>query len=305
MSILVTGGAGFIGSHIVDSLLEQGQQVLVVDNLSSGRRENLNPKAEFYQLDITSSELEDIFRQEKIAAIIHQAAQIDVESSFQDPISDAKNNIQGSLRLLELARKYEVKKILYASSAAVYGDPEETELPLQEESPIEPLAPYGASKHAVEHYLKIYHQQYGLSYAVLRYANVYGPRQDARGEGGVVAIFASQLQAGERPVIHGDGSQTRDFIYVGDVARANRKALTQAEEGIYNISSGAEVSINKLWQTMKELAEREIEPKRGPARPGDISRSVLANSRARKELDWQPEVELAEGLAATLKYYQP
>jgi len=304
MNILVTGGAGFIGSHIVDRLIEQGHQVLVVDNLSSGRRENLNPGASFYQLNINSPDLEDIFRQEKIDVIIHQAAQIDVKSSLQDPLLDAENNIQGSLRLLELARKYKIKKIVYASSAAVYGDPKEAELPLQEESPIEPLAPYGASKHAVEHYLKIYHQQYGLSYAVLRYANVYGPRQDVRGEGGVVAIFASHLLAGERPVIHGDGSQTRDFIYVSDVARANCQALERGEKGVYNISTGREVSINELWQALESRASVSFRAKYGPVRPGDISRSVLANSKARIELDWQPEVELTEGLAATLKYYQ-
>ena len=212
MEVLVTGGAGFIGSNIVDGLIEADHQVIVVDNLSTGKKENLNEQAEFYNLDLEDQELKEIFRENEISHVIHHAAQIDVQHSIKDPLFDAQNNILSTINLLECCRAYNVKKIIYASSAAVYGEPDY--LPVDEDHPIKAMSPYGISKHTPEHYIKMYSELYNLKYTIFRYANVYGPRQDPKGEGGVVSIFVDKMLAEERPVIFGDGQQTRDFVLI-------------------------------------------------------------------------------------------
>lgn len=306
-SVLVTGGAGFIGSHIVDYLIEKGNDVFVVDDLSRGKRENLNGLAQFYELEMDASAVEMLEKRlpwDEIDIIIHEAAQIDVGSSFEEPVFDARNNILNTIALLELARKYGVRKFIYASSAAVYGDPDSSLLPLAETVEVDPLSPYGISKHTVEHYLKVYQEQYGLEYNVLRYSNVYGPRQDATGEGGVVSIFIDRIIEGKSPVIHGDGEQTRDFISVFDIARANYQAMVAGTSGIYNISTATEVSVNELFKILVEVSGVELEAEREAARPGDIRRSSLDNSKAIAELNWEPEVGLKEGLLKTFNYYQ-
>jgi len=305
-SVLVTGGAGFIGSHIVDYLIKKGNDVFVVDDLSRGKQENINGLAQFYELELDASAadiLEERLPWDQIDIIIHQAAQIDVGSSLEEPVFDAQNNILNTIALLELARKHGVRKFIYASSAAVYGDPDSSLLPLAETVEVYPLSPYGISKHTVEHYLKVYQDQYGLEYNVLRYSNVYGPRQDAKGEGGVVSIFIDRIIEGKPPVIHGDGQQTRDFISVFDIARANYQAMVAEASGIYNISTATEVSVNQLYEILCDVSGLELEPIQEPPRPGDIKRSSLDNSRAIADLGWEPEVELREGLLKTHEFY--
>ncbi|TEB04289.1 UDP-glucose 4-epimerase [Pelotomaculum schinkii] len=302
MKVVVTGGAGFIGSHIVDTLLESGMQVAVVDDLSTGRFENINPAVDFYHVKVEDAELGEVLARVKPDAVIHQAAQIDVQRSLQEPLADARINILGAINLLEACRRNRVGKVIYASSAAVYGRP--AYLPVDEDHVIEPQSPYGASKHTVEHYLKIYSEIYGIKTTVLRYSNVCGPRQDASGEGGVVAVFADRFLNGKRPKIFGDGEQTRDFIYVGDVASANLAALFQGHGKILNVSTGTRISVNNLFKIMKELTNSPLEPEYCPPRPGDITHSYLANNRAREALNWAPRVSLEAGLRRTLEYYR-
>lgn len=302
MKVLVTGGAGFIGSHIVDTLLESGVKVAVVDDLSTGRLENINPAVDFYLVKVEDEEFNEVLARVKPDAVIHHAAQIDVQRSLQEPLADARINILGAINLLEACRRFRVGKVIYASSAAVYGSP--ACLPVDEDHVIEPQSPYGASKHTVEHYLKIYNEIYGIKTTVLRYSNVYGPRQDASGEGGVVAVFADHFLSGRNPRIFGDGEQTRDFIYVGDVARANLAALDRGHGKILNVSTGTGISVNSLFEMMKELTNNTLEPEYCPPRPGDIIHSYLANTRARESLNWTPRVSLVDGLRQTLEYYR-
>lgn len=302
MKILVTGGAGFIASHAVDGFVQAGHQVVIVDNLSSGRRENINPKAAFYQLDIRSPELADVFAREKPDIVDHHAAQIDVRRSVAEPVYDAEVNILGSLNLLQNAVKYGVKKVIYISSGgAVYGEPEY--LPCDEKHPIKPMSPYGVTKHTIEHYLYLYQQNYGLRHLVLRYANVYGPRQDPNGEAGVVAIFGRRMLKGEPITINGDGKQERDFVYVGDCARANLIGLERGE-GIYNLGMGVATSINEVFQCLKKLTGYKLDPIYGPAKMGDIFRIYLDAGKARRELGWEPVVSLEDGLGRTLDQLQ-
>lgn len=302
--VLVTGGAGFIGSHLTEALLEQGYEVTVTDNLSTGKLLNLPHKGEnFHKLDITAPEFRQLVRELKPRYIFHQAAQIDVQTSLADPLLDAKVNILGTLNVLEACREAGVEKLIYASSAAVFGEPQY--LGIDEAHPVEPLAPYGVSKHTPEHYLALYGQLYGLRWTALRYANVYGPRQDASGEGGVVAIFTDRLLKGQEPVIYGDGQQTRDFIYVADVVAANLSALERGDGGIYNIGTGQATSVLELYRTLAELlresGEREVPPYRlAPARPGDIRNSYFNPQRAEQELDWRARYSLRQGLELML-----
>ena len=252
LKILVTGGAGFIGSHVVDALLEAGHEVVIVDDLSTGRASNINPRARFYRMDIRDPHLSEVFEQERFDIVNHHAAQMDVRKSVADPLFDADVNIRGSLNLLECARKSGVRKIVYISTGgAVYGEPEY--LPCDEAHPVNPICPYGASKHTVEHYLYMYRVLYGLAYAVLRYPNVYGPRQDPNGEAGVVAIFIGQMLAGKQPTIFGSGEQERDFVYVGDCARANLLAMEDHVQGIFNIGSGRGTTINQIYALLSEI----------------------------------------------------
>lgn len=302
MRVLVTGGAGFIGSHIVDRLIEEGATVAVVDNLSMGKEGNLNKRASLYREDITSPALECIFKHERPEVVIHHAAQIDVRRSVADPVSDARINILGSINVLDAAVRYGVRKVVYASSAAAYGDPEQ--VPVAEEHPIKPTSPYGVSKYVVEHYLRLYRRLHGLQFTALRYANVYGPRQDPLGEGGVIAIFTHRIARGRGVTIFGDGEQTRDFVDVSDVARANVLALTQGDGTIVNISRSEETSINRLVQLFEALTGREIDVTYAPERAGEIRRSALSNRRALEVLGWSPTVDLRDGLGRVLAWEQ-
>ncbi|MFD0697141.1 NAD-dependent epimerase/dehydratase family protein [Paenibacillus sp. GCM10027628] len=299
MKILVTGGAGFIASHVTDELIAEGHQVAVVDNLSTGKSENLNEHAAFYHVDISDQQLEDVFEQFQPEVVIHHAAQIDVKFSMQDPIRDSNINIIGSLQVLELSRKYNVRKIIYASSAAVYGAPEF--LGITELHPIKPQSCYGISKHTFEHYLEVYSQLYGLDYTILRYANVYGLRQDPKGEGGVISIFIDKLLARKNPFIHGDGEQTRDFIYVKDVVQANLCALTKGSRLAINIGTNTQTSINQLFSLLCDLSKINMEPVYQASRQGDIQHSRLDNNLAAKCLDWRPNYSLMDGLAETFQ----
>ncbi len=303
MRILVTGGAGFIGSHVVDIFVQEGHEVIVVDNLHTGKVENLNPNAQFYQMDIRSPELEEIFIKHQPEVISHQAALVNVRESMVKPALYAEVNILGSLNLLELARRYGVRKIIYASTGgAVYGEPEY--LPVDEAHPINPLDPYGASKHAVEHYLHLYFLNYGIEYISLRYPNVYGPRQDPYGEAGVVAIFTGQMLRGEQPVINGSGEQERDFVYVEDVARANLLALRKDGCGIYNLGWGKGTSVNEIFRLLKELTGYPGKAVHGPPKQGEVFKIYLNAEKARRELGWEPLVSLEEGLRKTVEYFR-
>lgn len=302
MNVLVTGGAGFIGSHIVDKLINEGLDVVVIDNLSTGKLENLNEKAKFYNLDITSKQLATVFEKEKIDVVIHQAAQTDVQKSLQDPISDSKVNINGTINLLKCCRKYNVRKIIYASSAAVYGKPEY--LPIDEKHPIQPMSFYGISKFTPENYFRIYKELYGLNYTILRYSNIYGPRQDSKGEGGVIAIFIDKLLNEQTPIIFGDGEQTRDFLYVEDVAEANFRAIFKGDGEILNISTNTRISINQLYTELTSILHLDLKPHYREARLGDILHSSLNNQKAIQILNWQPKYTFSEGLLKTVSYYK-
>jgi len=302
--ILVTGGAGFIGSHVVDALIERGHEVAVVDDLSTGKREHLNPQAKFYHLDIRDAQgLDEVFAAERPEIVNHQAARANVRESMEKPVLYAEVNVIGSLNLLELSRKYEVAKFIYASTGgAVYGEPEY--LPADEGHPINPLDPYGASKHFVEHYLYLYNANYGLRYTALRYPNVYGPRQDPHGEAGVVAIFTGQMLQGGQPVINGSGEQERDFVYVGDIAEANIQAMERGDNQIYNLGWGVGTSVNDIFARLKEITGYKGEAVHGPPKLGEVFKIYLDASKARRELGWEPQVGLEEGLRKTVEYFK-
>jgi UDP-glucose 4-epimerase len=301
--ILVTGGAGFIGSHIVDGFIELGHKVVVVDNLSTGFKKNLNPKAKFYQIDIGSAVIEKIFEKEKPEIMCHHAAQIDVRKSVSNPVWDGEINILGSLNLLQNSVKSKIKKVIFASTGgAIYGEQEY--FPADEKHPALPLSPYGVAKLSIEKYLYFYQQTYGLKFIALRYANVYGPRQNPYGEAGVVAIFAEKLLKGENTVINGDGKQTRDFVYVEDVVSANVLALDYPENDIFNIGTGIENDINKIFQIIKEKTESKQKEIHAPAKLGEQIRSVLECSKAKALLKWEPKVGLEEGLGRTVDYFK-
>lgn len=301
--ILITGGAGFIGSHLVDAFIKRGYKAVVVDNLSTGRKKNLNPKAKFYKLDIQDRKLSEIFRREKPDFVSHHAAQIDVRLSVADPLFDARVNILGSLNLLECCRQYKVKKIIFASSGgAMYGDTEV--IPTPEDYPAKPCSPYGIAKVTVEHYLYYYKIEFGLSYVCLRYSNVYGPRQNSKGEAGVVAIFADKMLNEIQPVINGDGKQTRDYVYVGDVVRANLLALEKKVEGEFNVATTKETSVNELFAKMVKILNRPFKETHGPAKSGEQKRSCLSYEKIKKILLWQPAVGLDEGLELTIKWFK-
>jgi UDP-glucose 4-epimerase len=304
MKIMVTGGAGFIGSHVVDTFVENNHEVVVIDNLSTGRLSNLNPAAKFYEVDIRSPEMAEIFEKEKPQVVDHHAAQMDVRRSVEDPLFDADVNVMGSIKLIELARKYNVERFIYISTGgAVYGEPEY--LPCDEDHPINPICPYGASKHTVEHYLYMYRELYDMEYVVLRYPNVYGPRQDPHGEAGVVAIFSGQMLKNAPVVINGDGDQERDFVYVGDCARANLLALqTENTNTIFNLGYGVGTTINEVYEYLKDITSYELSADYGPAKAGETRRIFLEANRASKYLDWTPTIDLKDGLGETVDYFR-
>jgi len=298
VKVLVTGGAGFIGSHVVDKLIQEKCQVVIIDNLSTGLRENINPAATFIQLDIRNDEIFNLFMTEKFDFVIHLAAQTMVHKSLEMPDYDCDINILGTVNILEACRKANVKRIVFSSTAAVYGNV--TALPVVETSQKAPTSFYGLSKLTCENYLSLYKEVYGLDYMILRYANVYGERQGDGGEGGVISIFARKIRQDQPVLIFGDGSQTRDFIYVGDVANANYQSLLvdHANE-VCNISTQTETSVNMLIDYMGNVAGKVVVRNYNEKREGDIYKSSLSNATARKNLDWQPHMILLEGLAKT------
>ncbi len=303
MKILLTGGAGFIGSHVADILISNGNQIIIIDDLSSGCKANIPDQAQHYHISITDPSVEQIFKDVRPDVVVHHAAQISVSSSVKNPLHDMDINIRGTVQLLEAAVKHNVKKIVFASTGgAIYG--EHDYFPADENHPLRPLSPYGVGKLAAEKYLYFYHQTYGLNYTVLRYSNVFGPRQDPYGEAGVVAIFTLKLLQAEQPVINGTGEQTRDFVYVKDVARANLLALQHDFTGEINISTGLETSVSQLFSMLKSMCGFSVAEKHGPPLPGEQLRSVLSCDRAQKELGWAPQTILQEGLEETVEYFK-
>jgi UDP-glucose 4-epimerase len=303
MRVLVTGGAGFIGSWIVDAYLAAGHEVTVVDDLSTGKRKHVHSSVRFHHLDIRDARLLNVFAQDQPEVVCHQAARISVREALEKPLLYAEVNVIGSLNLLECCRRHNVRKVIYASTGgAVYGEPRT--LPVSEDHPINPLDPYGASKHHVEHYLQLYQANFGITYTVLRYPNVYGPRQNADGEAGVVAIFASEMLNGGQPVINGNGEQERDFVYVSDVAQANVLALEQGDGDVFNIGSGAGCSVNRIFELLASLSGYDGPIINGPSKQGEVFKIYLDAALARKGLGWMPKVTLEDGLALTLDYFR-
>ena len=301
--VLITGGAGFIGSYIVDLLIEKRYDVVVVDNLVNENRRHVNTKAKFYEINICDKEqLSKVFEEERPEFVNHHAAQINVRSSIENPVHDANVNIIGSLHLLDCCIKYKVKKFIYASSGgARYGEPEK--VPCNETHSIKPISPYGVSKHTVEHYLHMYNKLYGLKYIILAYANVYGPRQDPKGEAGVIAIFLDRLLRNDTCVINGDGKQTRDFIFVKDVAQANLLALEkETKSNDFNIGTGKESSVNEIFEILRRVTSGDVKVRHGPPIKGEVNRVFLDASKAKEELGWKSEVSLEDGLKKTYEY---
>jgi UDP-glucose 4-epimerase len=301
MKVLLTGGAGFIGSHVADHLV-RGHEVVVVDDLSTGKRDNVPEGTRFFEEDIRSG-CEEVFREFRPEVLCHQAAQMDVRRSVREPDFDADVNVLGTIRLLQNCVEYGVGRVIFASTGgAVYGEQEE--FPAPEDHPQYPVSPYGVSKLAGERYLHYYSIQHGISYAALRYANVYGPRQDPHGEAGVVAIFSGNLAANRTSRINGTGEQTRDYVYVGDVARATVLALEgEVPNGAYNVGTGIETSVNELYGLLREISGRDLPPEHGPAKPGEQARSSVDPSKSEELLNWRPEVGLDAGLKETLRFF--
>lgn len=305
MKVLITGGAGFIGSHIADAYVAEGLEVVIADNLSRGTPENVASEARFYKADLRDFDsLERVFRDERPQIVSHHAAQIDVRRSVEDPLFDTECNLQGSLNLLNLAVKYKLQRFIFASTGgAIYGDP--ATLPASEESPVRPLSPYGINKSAVEHYLCVYSAIHDLPYVVLRYGNVYGPRQSPQGEAGVVAIFCYQMLWGVIPTIYGDGSKTRDYAEVSDVVRANLNALEMGEGQIVNIASGEPTSDFEIFTAVREaLNIPPFEPQFVARRPGEVEHIFLDVNKARKVLGWKPKVGLSAGILRTADWFR-
>jgi len=299
--ILVTGGAGFIGSHIVDALIDLGHEVVIIDNLSTGLEKNLNPKAKFYKMDVLSEEISSVFEKERIEFVFHKAAQMNVRKSVEDPLFDAKVNIEGILNVLKNCHAFGVKKIIFASSGgAIYGDGEQ--IPTMEDAQKDPASPYGIAKFTSEMYLSFYQKVYGVPFIALRYANVYGPRQNPLGEAGVVAVFGNMVLRNQTPTINGDGEQTRDFVYVSDVVAANMLALKSDRTGSYNVGTGKETNVNEVFVILNKVANTTLEPVHGPAKPGEQKRSCLSFGKIQTELGWEPKVTLEQGITNVLDF---
>lgn len=303
MNILITGGAGFIGSHLADALIKLNHNVTIIDNLSSGTKFNVPSEAEFIEADIRTSSISNIFKNHKFDLVFHEAAQTLVPESIKNPYKDADENIMGLINVLESCRQTGVKKIIFSSSAAVYGN--NSNLPLSENESLSPTSFYGLTKTTSEKYLNLYYEYFGIHYTILRYSNVYGPRQGANGEGGVIYIFAKALAENKPINIFGDGNQTRDFISVHDIVEANIAAITNGNEKILNISTETETTLNELANKMINLSKKDknlIHYKK--PRNGDIYRSCLSNKNAVAELNWKPKISLDKGLIETISYFK-
>ena len=303
MKVLVTGGAGFIGSHLVDRLVLEGHEAVVVDNLATGKRRNINRAARFYKMDIQSWRLERAFRNERPNVVMHLAAQMDVRKSVEDPMFDAQVNVLGTLNVLQQAVKHGVRKVVFSSSGgAIYGEQEA--YPAPETHVTRPLSPYGLSKLCGEQYLSYFQRVSGLQAVSLRYANVYGPRQDPEGEAGVVAIFIQKMLNNEQAVINGNGRQTRDFVFVDDVVEANLAMMGQETQGTYNVGTGVETSINDLFRILVQHTGSNCKEVHGPSKKGEQARSVIDNTKLRHEVSWEPKADLSEGLKKTVDYFR-
>ncbi len=303
MNILVTGGAGFIGSHIVDSYIKNNHKVVVIDNMSRGRKDFINPKAIFHQISISDPRLVEIIKSENIKVINHHAAQISVSDSVKNPVKDAESNIIGTLQLLQNAVECGIRRFIFASTGgAIYG--EQDYFPAREDHPKRPTSPYGLSKLSVEGYLRFYKEQHGFNSVIFRYGNVFGPRQDPNGEAGVVAIFYNRLLKGQAPVINGDGEQTRDYIYVKDVVRANLLALNIKNSDIFNVGTGRETSVNELTRLILRIAKSDIAAQASTKNEFEQRRSSLDNEKVKKSLNWSPETSLEKGLSETFNYFK-
>jgi len=303
LKILVTGGAGFIASQIADAFINEGHQVTIVDDLSTGFKKNLNPKAKFFQANICDKNLSQLFEKEQFDVVNHHAAQMDVRRSVKNPEFDATTNILGTINLLQNAIKYKVNKFMFASTGgAVYGEQEY--FPADEKHPTQPRSPYGISKLAVEKYIHFYNAEYGLKYSILRYANIYGPRQNPFGEAGVVAIFSTKLLKGDQPIINGNGKQTRDYVFVGDVVKANLLALNDDANDIYNVGTEIETDVNQLFHYINSITGAGKEEKHGPAAQGEQMRSVITSNKLFNKFGWQPETKIENGLQATVEYFR-
>ena len=303
MKILVTGGAGFIASQIADAFIEEGHQVVILDDLSTGYEKNINQKAKFVKANICDKSLDKLFETEKFDVVNHHAAQMDVRRSVKDPEFDATTNILGTINLLQNCVKYGVKKFMFASTGgAVYG--EQDYFPADEKHNQQPKSPYGISKLAVEKYLYFYNSEHNLNYTILRYANIYGPRQNPFGEAGVVAIFSTKLLKGEQPVINGHGKQTRDYVFVGDVVKANLLGLKDEVSDIYNIGTGIETDVNQLFHYINNITTANKEEKHGPTAAGEQLRSVITSNKLFKKFSWRPSTKLEDGLKTTVDYFK-
>jgi UDP-glucose 4-epimerase len=304
VKILVTGGAGFIGSHIVDAYIEHGHQVVVIDDLSTGHSENVNPHARFLKMDVRDPDLLHLFAEERFTIVNHQAARANVRASMEDPMIYADVNIRGGINLLECCRKYGVEKLIYASTGGcVYGEPKY--LPADEEHPVQPRDPYGASKASFELYLPVYAMNYGIRYTILRYPNVYGSRQDPFGEAGVVSIFTGQMLRGVQPIINGDGEQVRDYVFVEDVVNANLLALSNGNNDVFNLGWGIGTSVNMIFHHLKSITNSNVKEVHGPPKIGEVQKSCLDASKAKRLLGWEAQVELEEGLRRTVDFFRP
>lgn len=299
--VLVTGGAGFIGSHLVDGLLDNGYDVAVVDNLSSGQLRNLNHQATFHHAELNDVRLAQIIQRERPEIVFHLAAQSSVRRSAIDPVADADSNVMGTIRLIAAAAAEGVEKFIFSSTGGtIYGDPET--IPCDEDTPVNPLTPYALSKYVGEKYLELFNETYGLDYTILRYANVYGPGQNPDGEAGVIAIFAGMMLGERRPQIYGDGLQKRDFVYVSDVVKANLAAVNKGDGRTYNIGTAQPVSIARIYELLQELTGFDQEPDYRPKRTGEVLNIALDSTRAEQELKWTAEVSLEEGLKRSVEY---
>ncbi len=303
MKILVTGGAGFIASQIADAFITDGHQVVILDDLSTGFEKNINPKAKFVKANICDKNLDKLFESEKFDVVNHHAAQMDVRRSVKDPEFDASTNILGTINLLQNCVKYGVKKFMFASTGgAIYG--EQDYFPADEKHNQQPKSPYGISKLAVEKYLYFYNSEYKLNYTILRYANIYGPRQNPFGEAGVVAIFSTKLLKDEQPTINGHGKQTRDYVFVGDVVKANQLALMDEASDVYNVGTGIETDVNQLFHFINNITDAKKEELHGPTAAGEQLRSVITSDKLFNKFGWRPATKFEDGLKATVEFFR-